>query len=305
MPGKGPHAAVRDGQRPGPATQRYLSDEPVEACPPRQFTDCGSSRRNNRAVLTTAATIAGALGCRHRRRAHGRRCGRRGRRPPCGRPNRTKRKLPKASGSPSSMPRTSAARPSIAAAEKAAEDEYVEAAGPDREGCGSLFAGMLRGSTRGPKSKGASRSTRQSASGRRRRPTLDAESVGDPQAVARLQTILGSTLRDLGSYAKAVEVLEKARAIRERELGRDHPATLVTLTRLASAYLAAGKVRGHCPGRAGPRRRGQARVRPPHHPRDAQQPGQCLPGRREAARGHRPLRTGPGCPGQKAGSRPP
>src|SRR5262249_38637013 len=70
---------------------------------------------------------------------------------------------------------------------------------------------------------------------------LDAEAVGDARAVARLQTVLGNTLRELGSTAKAVEVLEKARAIREREQGADHPDTLETLNNLAGAYLAVGK----------------------------------------------------------------
>jgi hypothetical protein len=70
---------------------------------------------------------------------------------------------------------------------------------------------------------------------------LDAEAVGDPLAVARLQTVLGNTLRELGSAAKAEEVLARARAVRERELGADHPDTLTTLGVLALAYHAAGK----------------------------------------------------------------
>ncbi len=72
---------------------------------------------------------------------------------------------------------------------------------------------------------------------------LDGQAVGDPQAVARLQTVLGNTLRELGSRAKAVELLEKARATRERELGPDHPDTLATLGNLAAAYYAAGNLR--------------------------------------------------------------
>jgi hypothetical protein len=71
---------------------------------------------------------------------------------------------------------------------------------------------------------------------------LDAEAAGDPLAMARLQTILGNTLRDLGSYAKAVDLLEKARRIRERELGADHPHTLAALANLALAYQLVGKL---------------------------------------------------------------
>jgi tetratricopeptide (TPR) repeat protein/tRNA A-37 threonylcarbamoyl transferase component Bud32 len=68
---------------------------------------------------------------------------------------------------------------------------------------------------------------------------LDAESVGDPQAVARLQTILGGALRELGAFQKAVDLLEKARVTRERELGPQNRDTLATMNDLAVAYAAA------------------------------------------------------------------
>jgi serine/threonine protein kinase len=70
---------------------------------------------------------------------------------------------------------------------------------------------------------------------------LDAELVDDPLAVARLQTIYGNTLYELGNATKATEILEKARRTRERDLGADHPDTLSTLNRLAQTYLAAGR----------------------------------------------------------------
>src|SRR5262249_16942940 len=69
---------------------------------------------------------------------------------------------------------------------------------------------------------------------------LDAEAVGDALAVARLQTILGSTLRELGHVQKSVVVLEQARSTRQRELGADHPLTLGTLIQLALAYRTVG-----------------------------------------------------------------
>jgi hypothetical protein len=71
---------------------------------------------------------------------------------------------------------------------------------------------------------------------------LDAESVGDALAVARLQTILGRTLAELGDSARAVAVLEKACATRERELGDEDPLTLDSRNSLACAYRAAGKL---------------------------------------------------------------
>lgn len=70
---------------------------------------------------------------------------------------------------------------------------------------------------------------------------LDAEAVGDALAVARIQSTLGNTLYELGGLAKAVEVLKKAAAVRERELGADHLDTLTSLHDLALVYLAAGK----------------------------------------------------------------
>jgi tRNA A-37 threonylcarbamoyl transferase component Bud32 len=72
---------------------------------------------------------------------------------------------------------------------------------------------------------------------------LDAESVGDPQAVARLQTLLGTTLRELGAFQKAVDLLEKARVTRERELGPKNRDTLATMNDLAAAYWAAQRHR--------------------------------------------------------------
>ncbi|MCI0462406.1 MAG: tetratricopeptide repeat protein [Gemmataceae bacterium] len=71
---------------------------------------------------------------------------------------------------------------------------------------------------------------------------LDAESVGDALAVARLQAILGTTLHELGNAHKAIAMLEKARATCQRELGADHPDTLNTLNNLAGAYRAAGRL---------------------------------------------------------------
>jgi tetratricopeptide (TPR) repeat protein len=70
---------------------------------------------------------------------------------------------------------------------------------------------------------------------------LEGESIGDPLAVAKLQTILGETLENLGNADKAIEVLTKARATRTRLLGADDPETLNTTHQLAIAYRSAGK----------------------------------------------------------------
>jgi serine/threonine protein kinase/tetratricopeptide (TPR) repeat protein len=106
-----------------------------------------------------------------------------------------------------------------------------------------LFAGMLNGIDPRTEEKGDEplyAQLRQKAE--KAAAELDCEAVGDPLAVARLQTILGNTLRELGSYEAAVAVLLKAWATRERELGADHSDTLTTLHNLAGAYHDAGNL---------------------------------------------------------------
>jgi len=70
---------------------------------------------------------------------------------------------------------------------------------------------------------------------------LDAEAVGDPLAVARLQNILGESLNELGNSQKAIGVLERARETQSKLLGANHRDTLSTMGNLATAYSYAGK----------------------------------------------------------------
>jgi tetratricopeptide (TPR) repeat protein len=70
---------------------------------------------------------------------------------------------------------------------------------------------------------------------------LEGEAVGDPLEVARLQDLLGNSLRELGHLGQAEAVLQKARATREDLLGADHPDTLTSLNSLAALYLACGR----------------------------------------------------------------
>jgi non-specific serine/threonine protein kinase/serine/threonine-protein kinase len=71
---------------------------------------------------------------------------------------------------------------------------------------------------------------------------LEGEAVADPLAVAKLQTSLGESLVGLGHAAKAAPLFDRARATRAAELGPDHPDTLASLSGLAMAYEAAGKL---------------------------------------------------------------
>jgi tetratricopeptide (TPR) repeat protein/tRNA A-37 threonylcarbamoyl transferase component Bud32 len=105
-----------------------------------------------------------------------------------------------------------------------------------------LFAGLLTSIDPGAEEKGGQplydqlRERAEKAADQ-----LLAEAVADSLAEARLQTIMGNTLRGLGSYARAIEVLQRARTTREQELEADHPDTLTTLNDLARTYWFAAK----------------------------------------------------------------
>src|SRR5262249_34906889 len=71
---------------------------------------------------------------------------------------------------------------------------------------------------------------------------LDEQAIRDPLAAARLRNFLGKTLRNLGEPNKAIELHAQARAAFEERLGPDHPDTLTSMTGLANAYHAAGKL---------------------------------------------------------------
>jgi tetratricopeptide (TPR) repeat protein len=70
---------------------------------------------------------------------------------------------------------------------------------------------------------------------------LEGEAVGDPLAVARLQDLLGTSLRALGHLDKAETVLQKALDTRAQLLGADDPDTLTSMSNLGALYLARGR----------------------------------------------------------------
>jgi tetratricopeptide (TPR) repeat protein/tRNA A-37 threonylcarbamoyl transferase component Bud32 len=70
---------------------------------------------------------------------------------------------------------------------------------------------------------------------------LEGEAVGDPLAVARLQDLLGDSLRELGHLDQAEGILRKARATRAQLLGADHPDTLTSMHSLADVYRERGR----------------------------------------------------------------
>jgi serine/threonine protein kinase/tetratricopeptide (TPR) repeat protein len=66
--------------------------------------------------------------------------------------------------------------------------------------------------------------------------------TGRPKAEATARHALGVTCRNLGRYTKAVEHLQRAKELREQELGPDAEETLASGNSLAVALLAAGQI---------------------------------------------------------------
>jgi hypothetical protein len=71
---------------------------------------------------------------------------------------------------------------------------------------------------------------------------LEGEAVGDPLVVAGLQDRLGQTLLSLGHPQEAIPLFVRARATRAAILGAEHPDTLQSMNNLALGYHAAGKL---------------------------------------------------------------
>jgi eukaryotic-like serine/threonine-protein kinase len=71
---------------------------------------------------------------------------------------------------------------------------------------------------------------------------LEGEATDDPLGVARLQSALGMSQLALGYAEKAIILLAKARATFTSRLGPEHPDTLVSMVKLATAYLTDGKI---------------------------------------------------------------
>ena len=62
MPGEGPQPPLRDGRVARADVQRYLNDEPVQACPPSAWYRFRKFARRNRRAVVTAMAAAGRGG---------------------------------------------------------------------------------------------------------------------------------------------------------------------------------------------------------------------------------------------------
>jgi serine/threonine protein kinase len=187
--------------------QRYLADEPVQACPPSARYRLGKFLRRNRgpvlaASLVLLALVGGVIG--------------------------------------TSLGLLQAQR--AAAAERQAKETaqqrlmQIEKA---NEILGSIFKDL------DPEATEKEGKQLQVLLGERldqATAQLEGEVIGDPLAVARMQMILGHSQFGLGYAQKAILLFSKARSTFAAQLGPDHRNTLTAMNNLALSYEGAGKL---------------------------------------------------------------
>jgi eukaryotic-like serine/threonine-protein kinase len=71
---------------------------------------------------------------------------------------------------------------------------------------------------------------------------IEGEATGDPLAVARMQTTLGTSQVGLGYPDRAIALFSRARTTFTAELGPDNPETLGSMNNLANSYSVAGEI---------------------------------------------------------------
>ncbi len=194
--------------------QRYLADEPVQACPPSKWYRVGKFVRRNKGPVMAAAAIIlllfsgiigttwGLLEANHQRD-------------------------------------TAIA---AAVAEKKANDQSqkrLTQIEKSNEILGSIFKKLdPESEEKEDKSLRVLLGEKLDAAVKQ----LDGEAVGDPLVVARLQMILGEALLNLGYPEKAIELYSKARKTLEDQLEKDHRETLECKNGLGLGYAYTGKI---------------------------------------------------------------
>jgi hypothetical protein len=71
---------------------------------------------------------------------------------------------------------------------------------------------------------------------------IEANFPNQPLLQAEILNTVGITYRGVGEYGRAIGFLQRSLALREAELGPEHPDTLHSMTNLASVYQDAGKL---------------------------------------------------------------
>jgi serine/threonine protein kinase/tetratricopeptide (TPR) repeat protein len=209
--------------------ERYLKDEAVEACPPSRGYRLRKFARKNRVVLATSGLFAALLliaavgsGYLAFRATTAERLA-----------NRRLAEVERANAE------TNRALADTSAAKSATESALTqsERARAQAEAVSRFLVAAFRSPD--PGQDGRDLKVVDLLDGAASR--LDAQSTGSPAIKGELLNALGQTYLGLGLPARAVEVLARARSVREATLGPDHPDTLTSGSNLASAYRDAGR----------------------------------------------------------------
>jgi serine/threonine protein kinase/tetratricopeptide (TPR) repeat protein len=211
--------------------QRYLSDEPVDACPPSASYRLRKFAKKNRAALTTVVAIAalliiGVVGTtvgliRATRAAAAERLARDEAQ------DQKAKAIQSAQREADEHQKANAARADAQAKEAEAnaaikffEDKVFSAGRPKGEAGGLGHDVSLRDAIKASLS------------------ALGTSFRDQPLVEARLRHTLGITFFYLGERAQAAEQFEQARALFARHRGREHPDTLSSMNGLAFSYQA-------------------------------------------------------------------
>ena len=229
--------------------ERYLSDEPVEACPPSATYRLRKFARKNRAALTTAAAIAlllvASVAVSTWQAVRATNAEAAARVAELNALQAQRAETERAEGERLAKLDAQAQR---AKAEQAAANEKAANAQAQKRLTQIQKANDILGSIF------ESLDPKEIAKGERPLQAilvekldkavaqLEGESIGDPLVVAAMQEKFGSSLLGLGEPGKAIALLEKARATREAKLGPEHPDTLTSMNNLAVASQDAGKL---------------------------------------------------------------
>jgi serine/threonine protein kinase/tetratricopeptide (TPR) repeat protein len=200
--------------------QRYLADEPVSACPPSVRYQVGKFVRRNKGTVLAASLVILAL---------------------VGGIFGTTWGLIRAEQASRNALAAQRAEATRAEGERRAREEAQRRLAQIEKGAETLVS-VIRDLD--PMTAERERVPLRVLVGRRLREAaqqLDGEAVGDPLVMARLQHVLGVSLRESGDLEQAERVLVKAGRTRGRLLGADHLDTVATQHQLASLYRDQGK----------------------------------------------------------------
>ena len=195
--------------------QRYLNDDPVEACPPSKVYLLRKTMRRHKTTFAFAATVAVLLAL-----------GLAGTTWQAMRAGRAERQTL------ASLDDVKEQRDAAQVAKQEADVRQQEAEA-ERQKAEAVLKFMVE-SLRSPDPKRDGRTITVAEVIDRAADALDVEFHNQPRARAELAQAIGNTYEGLGLYEKAIPMFELAWSIRQSQLGEDHEDTLESMACLAS-----------------------------------------------------------------------